>query len=75
MLFYLEPSIEITGGPWFNENELDLEFIDELCKVCHRYIASKSFSTKMDHIKPVKFSGFTNLEQKSQVAEKQPKRN
>jgi len=41
MLAHLEPSVEITGGPWFSENELDTEFIEELCKVCFRYIASK----------------------------------
>lgn len=41
MLAHLEPSIDITGGPWFSENELDVEFIEEMCKICHRYIASR----------------------------------
>lgn len=45
MLFDLEPSTELTGGPWFSENELDLEFIDEICKVCYRYILSQVPST------------------------------
>lgn len=41
MLYNLEPSIEVTGGPWFSENELDLEFIEEMCKVCLRFIENK----------------------------------
>lgn len=44
MLYNLEPSIEVTGGPWFSENELDLEFIEEMCKVCLRYIENKEGS-------------------------------
>lgn len=42
MLAHLEPSVDLTGGPWFSENELDSEFIDEMCKICYRYIASRS---------------------------------
>jgi len=42
MLIGLNPSAEITGGPWFSETELDVEFINELCKVCLRYIVSRS---------------------------------
>lgn len=42
MLFHLEPSTSITGGPWFNENELDTEFIDVLCKSCYRIVLKLS---------------------------------
>ncbi len=42
MLAHMEPSVEITGGPWFSENELDVSFIDDLCNICHRYILSRS---------------------------------
>lgn len=45
MLIGLNPSTDITGGPWFSETELDVEFINELCKVCLRFITSKSFSS------------------------------
>lgn len=43
MLYNLQPSIEVTGGPWFTDNELDTEFIDSLLTVIWRYIASKTF--------------------------------
>ena len=45
MLIGLNPSTDITGGPWFSETELDVEFINELCKVCLRFVTSKSFSS------------------------------
>lgn len=41
MLFEIEPSVDVTGGPWFSDNELDSEFIDGLCKAAFKYIGSK----------------------------------
>lgn len=43
MLYNLQPSIEVTGGPWFTDSELDTEFIDSLLKVIWRYAASKTY--------------------------------
>ncbi|RLV96623.1 DNA-directed RNA polymerase III subunit RPC6 [Spathaspora sp. JA1] len=43
MLYNLQPSIEITGGPWFTDSELDTEFIDSLVTVIWRFAASKTF--------------------------------
>ncbi|ORX95636.1 RNA polymerase Rpc34 [Basidiobolus meristosporus CBS 931.73] len=43
MLIELTPSVEITGGPWFTDQELDVDFIDTLAKQCYKYIYSKSF--------------------------------
>ena len=42
LLYELEPSTEITGGPWFDNCELDTEFIEGLCDVILRYINSKA---------------------------------
>lgn len=63
MLASLEPSQEITGGPWFSENELDTEFIEELCKVCLRFIGSKSIPGKPGHIYAADYAGYPTLEQ------------
>lgn len=63
MLAGLEPCQDITGGPWFSENELDTEFIEELCKVCHRYVSSKSVSPKTSHIFPPGYTGYPTLDQ------------
>lgn len=50
MLIGLNPSTEITGGPWFSETELDVEFINELCRVCLRFIVSLSFSSDSEKL-------------------------
>lgn len=43
MLYDLTPSIELSGGPWYTDNELDTGFIHELSMACLRYIQSKSW--------------------------------
>lgn len=63
MLSGLNPSAEITGGPWFSETELDVEFINELCRVILRYIESKSFSSNSEKLLPVSNLNYPNLSQ------------
>ena len=41
MLAHLDPSVELTGGPWYTDNELDTEFIKLLCGTCLRLIQEK----------------------------------
>ena len=41
MLYELEPSVELTGGAWYTDQELDVEFIDQLSNQLYRYIVSK----------------------------------
>ncbi|ANZ77970.1 BA75_04619T0 [Komagataella pastoris] len=43
MLYHLTPSIEVTGGPWFTDSELDTEFIDSLLIIIWRFIANKTY--------------------------------
>ncbi|PIL32108.1 hypothetical protein GSI_06814 [Ganoderma sinense ZZ0214-1] len=42
MLYHLEPSVEMTGGPWYTDNELDTEFIKLLCSASLRFIRERS---------------------------------
>ncbi len=41
MMFNLEPSVEVTGGPWYTDNELDTEFIKMLKTACLQYIRDR----------------------------------
>lgn len=41
-LYELTPSIEVSGGPWFTDSELDDEFINELLTAMMKFITSKS---------------------------------
>ncbi|KAH9265472.1 hypothetical protein BASA84_001610 [Batrachochytrium salamandrivorans] len=42
MLSEFEPSVELTGGAWYTDQELDVEFIDQLANQLHKYISAKS---------------------------------
>lgn len=43
MLASIEPSLEMSGGPWFTDAEIDTEFIDNLRNVIWRFTVSKSY--------------------------------
>ncbi|KAG6886073.1 hypothetical protein C0993_004063 [Termitomyces sp. T159_Od127] len=43
MLENLEPSVALTGGPWYTDNELDTEFIKHLSDACLKFIRDISF--------------------------------
>ncbi|KAF8270585.1 RNA polymerase Rpc34 subunit-domain-containing protein [Lactarius quietus] len=42
MMAHLEPSVELTGGPWYTDNELDAEFIKLLCSACLRFVRERT---------------------------------
>jgi len=44
MLSHLEPAVELTGGPWYTDNELDTEFIKNLYDTILHYIR--------EHVRP-----------------------
>lgn len=72
MLYNLQPSIEVTGGPWFTDSELDTEFIDSLLTVIWRFVASKTYPTAFQTPSsnnniyqssyPANHTGFVNLD-------------
>ncbi|KAI0037057.1 RNA polymerase Rpc34 subunit-domain-containing protein [Vararia minispora EC-137] len=43
MLSSIDPSVELTGGPWYTDSEFDSEFIKNLCAACLRYIRDCTF--------------------------------
>ncbi|KAI0794239.1 RNA polymerase Rpc34 subunit-domain-containing protein [Fomes fomentarius] len=43
MLAHLKPAVELTGGPWFTDKELDTEFIKLLSDVCLKVVRDRSF--------------------------------
>ena len=52
MLYHLQPSIEVTGGPWFTDSELDVEFINSLLTIVWRFVSECTY--------PGGFSNFQN---------------
>lgn len=47
MLYHLQPSEEMTGGPWYTDNELDTEFIKLLCSACMRFVRDRVRSRRV----------------------------
>lgn len=43
MLAGLTPSLELSGGPWYTDNEMDTVFINQLCKFLHQLVCSKTW--------------------------------
>lgn len=41
MLYNVTPSIDVTGGPWYSGNDLDVEFIGALQSLAKQYIRKK----------------------------------
>ncbi|KAL6938126.1 hypothetical protein ACO0RG_004665 [Hanseniaspora osmophila] len=55
MLYNLQPSIEVTGGPWFTDGELDDEFISHLLTVIWRYVGQRTFPDGFNNFNDVDF--------------------
>lgn len=71
MLYNLQPSIDVTGGPWFTDLELDTDFIDSLSMVVWRYIANETFPSVfkaerhhnvVQSVYPASHTGFASLD-------------
>lgn len=41
MLYNMTPSSEVTGGAWYTDQELDIEFIESLKTACLKYITAR----------------------------------
>jgi len=48
MLFHLTPSVEVTGGVWYTDNEFDSAFVRVLLDHIYNYIAKKVYHYTFD---------------------------
>ncbi|KAG8860590.1 34-kDa subunit of RNA polymerase III (C) [Tulasnella sp. 330] len=49
MAAHIEPSVELTGGPWYTDFELDSTFISFIRGACLNFVIAKSFPDPDDH--------------------------
>ncbi|ETW00657.1 hypothetical protein H310_07224 [Aphanomyces invadans] len=61
MLFDLVPSRDITGGPWYNEQEFDHDFIDTLRNFVCQFIRAKGIVTLKQITDKVHESGIAKV--------------
>ncbi|KAJ1934917.1 34-kDa subunit of RNA polymerase III (C), partial [Linderina pennispora] len=64
MLIDMTPSSEITGGPWYTDQELDTDFINQLAKQCYQFIYANSYPKHNPQaIYPASYTGFKTSSQ------------
>ncbi|KAJ1515541.1 34-kDa subunit of RNA polymerase III (C) [Coelomomyces lativittatus] len=61
MLYELEPSKEVTGGIWFSDQALDIDFVETIARTCLRYIQQHSFPPDPLSIYPMTYPGYPTL--------------
>ncbi|KAF0700350.1 Aste57867_9163 [Aphanomyces stellatus] len=61
MMFDLVPSRDITGGPWYNEQEFDHDFIDTLRNFVCQFIKAKGIVTLQQITDKVHESGIAKV--------------
>src|SRR5690606_33899009 len=64
MLYHLQPSIEVSGGPWFTSSDMDQAFIHTLLDTVEQFIQSKSSPrTQRDKFYPPNYAEYATVEQ------------
>ncbi|KAL7751062.1 34-kDa subunit of RNA polymerase III (C) [Sorochytrium milnesiophthora] len=58
MVYELQPSQEVTGGPWFTDQELDTNFIETVAQSCLMFITKSVAKVR----KYIKTSRITNVD-------------
>jgi DNA-directed RNA polymerase III subunit RPC6 len=63
MLYDMQPAKEITGGPWYTEQEFDHEFVEELCSYIVDIVSRKGGWVDVASVDAmVKVSGISKVE-------------
>lgn len=62
MLFELQPSIDVSGGPWFTDGELDDEFVNTLSATIEKIVEQRSFPKPTGAPYPPDYQGYPTLE-------------
>ncbi|KAJ1725107.1 34-kDa subunit of RNA polymerase III (C) [Coemansia erecta] len=63
MLIDMVPSSEITGGPWYTDQEMDTDFIDTLGQQCYKFVYAHSFPRGSTAIYSANHTGFPTASQ------------
>jgi len=61
MLYELAPSDEVTGGTFYQDNELDVEFIEILSTAIYRKILKDSMPTSEDQLLPANYPHYPTV--------------
>mmetsp|Transcript_12258 Transcript_12258/g.18570 ORF Transcript_12258/g.18570 Transcript_12258/m.18570 type:complete len:293 (+) Transcript_12258:48-926(+) len=62
MLYDTVPAKDITGGPWYTDQEFDHEFVDELARFIVQFVSSEGMASVSDISAKVRISGISKIE-------------
>ena len=62
MLFHLEPAKEISGGPWYTDQEFDHEFLELLSREIVSFVKTQGMSEVNDIAGRIRISGISKVE-------------
>jgi hypothetical protein len=62
MLYDVVPAKEITGGPWYTEQEFDHEFVEELCNFIVQFVRAQGMTDLNSINSRVRISGISKVE-------------
>ena len=62
MLYELTPTKEITGGPWYTDQEFDHEFVDELGNYIVQFVRQQGMVDVNSINDKVRISGISKVE-------------
>lgn len=68
MLFDTVPAKDITGGPWYTDQEFDHEFIDELYRFIVQYVKIEGMATLSTICDRVRISGISKVRTSTNTA-------
>lgn len=53
MLYHLEPDTSITGNVWYQDKEIETEFVDVLSQQCYQFLEQKRQKMKSCNVGPI----------------------
>ncbi len=61
MVFEIAPAKELTGGPWYTDQEFDHDFVDALNNFIVQYVAKTDMANINMISDKIRVSGFTRV--------------
>lgn len=62
MLYNTVPAKDITGGPWYTDQEFDREFVEDLARFIVQFVESKGMASSVEIANRIRVSGISKVE-------------
>lgn len=62
MLFNTMPAKDITGGPWYTDQEFDREFVEDLARFVVQFVDSRGMASSAEIANRIRISGISKVD-------------